>query len=88
MADYEPGRTNGAAPDPTQNHYIMSEQTEFEWRVLVEAMRCAYTLCEGFADDRVDLDPLELGALFHVFSEHAATLAAQATFRPVAERMA
>lgn len=78
MLTYEPGRVDDRAPDPAYGHYIISESTEYEWRMLVEGMRAAATLCEAFDGERSELPETSIGALFHVFAQHAATLAAEA----------
>lgn len=82
MLIHEPGRPDERAPDPTGIHYIISEATEFEWRMLVDGLRAAATLCDGFDPDRTDLPETYAGALFHVFAQHAATLAADARVAP------
>lgn len=84
----EPGRTYRLAPDSEGNHYIVSELVEYELRMLVEAMRTAAHLCDGFAEDRSEVEAHQLGALFHVFAERTASLAAECVLRTPARRAA
>ncbi|NJC33904.1 hypothetical protein GGR88_001378 [Sphingomonas jejuensis] len=78
----EHGRTNRLAPDPAGNHYIISEQVEYELRMLAEAMRTIAELCDGFEEERAEMTVLQFGPLFHVFAERAASLTAESTMPP------